>query len=129
MTLQQFLAHVNAGNRVVAESEMHLFMIELAIEAQRITTELNGTFKTAGEIRELMSQFTGKPVTETFGMFPPFTSDCGKNTTFGENVFINAGCRFQDQGGITISDNCRISHNVVIATLNHGLEPIRFLHG
>ena len=37
-------------------------------------------------------------------MFPPFYTDCGKNITVGKNVFINSGCRFQDQGGITIGD-------------------------
>ena len=35
-------------------------------------------------------------------MFPPFHTDCGKNTIVGERVFINMGCKFQDQGGITI---------------------------
>ena len=41
----------------------------------------------------------------------------------GENVFINACCHFQDHGGITIGDGCQIGHNVVFATLNHGLAP------
>ena len=38
-------------------------------------------------------------------------------------MFINSGCRFQDQGGITIGDNVLIGHNVVIATLNHNIQP------
>ena len=38
-------------------------------------------------------------------------------------MFINSGCRFQDQGGITIGDGALIGHNVVLATLNHGLKP------
>ena len=41
----------------------------------------------------------------------------------GERVFINAGCCFQDQGGIYIGDDCLIGHQVVIATLNHDLDP------
>lgn len=36
---------------------------------------------------------------------------------------INAGCCFQDQGGIFIGDDCLIGHQVVIATLNHDLAP------
>ena len=40
-------------------------------------------------------------------------------------MFINSGCRFQDQGGITIGDDCLIGHNVVLATLNHGFAPDR----
>ena len=39
------------------------------------------------------------------------------------NVFINAGCKFQDQGGITIGDRTFIGHNVVLATLDHDLDP------
>lgn len=41
----------------------------------------------------------------------------------GKNVFINSGCRFQDQGGITIGDGALIGHNVVLATLNHDFSP------
>jgi acetyltransferase-like isoleucine patch superfamily enzyme len=53
----------------------------------------------------------------------PFTPTAEKNITFGKNVFINAGCKFQDQGGITIGDGALIGHNVVLATLNHDMAP------
>ena len=56
-------------------------------------------------------------------MFPPFYTDCGKNITIGKNVFINMGCKFQDQGGIFIDDGALIGHNVVLATLNHDMNP------
>jgi acetyltransferase-like isoleucine patch superfamily enzyme len=56
-------------------------------------------------------------------LFPPFNTDCGKNLTIGKRVFINSGCKFQDQGGISISDDVLIGHNVVIATLNHSFDP------
>lgn len=56
-------------------------------------------------------------------LFPPFHTDCGKNITIGKNVFINMGCKFQDQGGIFIGDGSLIGHNVVIATLNHAMAP------
>jgi acetyltransferase-like isoleucine patch superfamily enzyme len=71
----------------------------------------------------LFSKITGKQVSKTFMMFPPFYTDFGKNITVGENVFINSGCRFQDQAGITIGDGALIGHNVVLATLNHGFQP------
>lgn len=41
----------------------------------------------------------------------------------GKNVFINSGCRFQNQGGITIGDGALIGHNAVLATLNHDINP------
>ena len=67
-------------------------------EALRITAELNGAYHTPEEIQDLFAQLTGKPVDRTFGLFPPFYTDCGKNITLGKHVFINSGCRFQDQG-------------------------------
>lgn len=38
-------------------------------------------------------------------------------------MFINSGCRFQDQGGISLGDDTLVGHNVVIASLNHHLDP------
>ena len=123
MTLDDFLAIMNSGKTVIGGSDAHLFMIQLADEAMRITAEINGRYHTQPELRVLMSELTGKPLDISFTLFPPFTTDCGKNTTFGKHVFVNAGCRFQDQGGITIGDACQIGHNVVMATLNHSLQP------
>jgi acetyltransferase-like isoleucine patch superfamily enzyme len=98
-------------------------MHSVSNEAMRITAELNNAYHEPEEIRTIMSKLIGKPVDESFGMFPPFYTDCGKNITLGKNVFINSGCRFQDQGGITIGDGALIGHNVVLATLNHDFAP------
>lgn len=111
------------GGRVVCGSPVHLKMSALSQDALKITAELNGSYHTPAEIRSLFSELTGREVDESFRMFPPFTTDCGKNITVGRDVFINAGCRFQDQGGITLADGALIGHNVVIATLNHDLSP------
>lgn len=123
MTLETFLDHVNKGLPIPGGSEIHMFMVGLAHEAMRVTAELNGAYHEPEEIRILMSKLTGKPVDDSFGMFPPFYTDCGKNITIGKNVFINSGCRFQDQGGISLGDGTLIGHNVVLATLNHELAP------
>ncbi|WP_367569335.1 DapH/DapD/GlmU-related protein [Lacrimispora sp.] len=123
MELKDFLDHLNHGLAVIGGSEAHLFMHKVSQEALQITTELNNTYHTPEEIRSIMSELIGKPVDESFAMFPPFYTDCGKNITIGKRVFINAGCKFQDQGGITIGDGSLIGHNVVIATLNHDLAP------
>ena len=123
MNLKGFLEHMNNGLPVTGGSEIHEFMVFLAHEAMRITAELNGSYHEPGEVRMLVSKLTGNLVDESFGMFPPFYTDCGKNITIGKGVFINSGCRFQDQGGIIIGDDVLIGHNVVLATLNHGYEP------
>jgi acetyltransferase-like isoleucine patch superfamily enzyme len=123
MDLNNFLAHINRGDPIPANSEIHQFMVSLAMEAMRITVELNTAYHEPEQIRSLFSKLAGRPVDETFMMFPPFYTDCGKNIHIGKNVFMNSGCRFQDQGGITIGDGSLVGHNVVMATLNHGLAP------
>lgn len=123
MELKQFLNHVNQGFPVEGGSPIHQYMSQLAQEAMRITAQLNNAYYEPEEIRALFSELTGKPVDASFRMFPPFYTDCGKNITVGKNVFINSGCRFQDQGGIYIDDGALIGHNVVLATLNHALDP------
>lgn len=75
------------------------------------------------ELAELMGKLIDKPVGANFGLFPPFYTDFGKNIHIGDNVFINAGCKFQDQGGIYIGDGAFIGHGVVLATLDHDLAP------
>ena len=40
-----------------------------------------------------------------------------------EEPFINAGCQFQDQGGIWIGDDVLMGPQTVISTLNHVLNP------
>ena len=94
-------------------------------EAQKLTMELNSQYHEPNEIRFLMREITGRPVPEGFGLFPPFYTDFGKNIVLGKNVFINAGCKFQDQGGIFIDDGALIGHGVVLATLDHDIDPAK----
>lgn len=123
MEINHFLEQLNRGTVVEGGSEVHLMMHAVSQEALKLTTELNSSYHPPEEIREIFSRLTGKPVDETFGLFPPFYTDCGKNMRLGKNVFINSGCRFQDQGGIIIGDGVLIGHNVVLATLNHDVDP------
>ena len=123
MDLQAFLAHLNSGKPVQGGSEAHLFMHSVSQEALKITAELNSSYHEPEELRALFSRLIGKPVDESFGLFPPFYTDCGKNIHIGKNVFINMGCKFQDQGGIFIGEGALIGHNVVLATLNHAKSP------
>lgn len=123
MDLNEFLEHLNSGEKVQGGSEVHQSMHGVSQEALRITAEINTGYHTPEELRALFSQLIGRPVDESFGMFPPFYTDCGKNIHIGKNVFFNMGCKFQDQGGIFIGDGALIGHNVVLATLNHAQSP------
>ena len=123
MDLAGFLEHLNSGKPVKGGSEAHQFMHGVSQEALRITAEINGSYHEPAQLRALFSELTGRPVDESFGLFPPFYTDCGKNIHIGKDVFINMGCKFQDQGGIFIEDGALIGHNVVLATLNHAASP------
>ncbi|MBM6665602.1 sugar O-acetyltransferase [Flavonifractor plautii] len=123
MDLAGFLDYLNSGKPVKGGSEAHQFMHGVSQEALRITAEINGSYHEPAQLRALFSELTGRPVDESFGLFPPFYTDCGKNIHIGKNVFINMGCKFQDQGGIFIGDGALIGHNVVLATLNHAASP------
>ena len=74
-------------------------------------------------MRALLSRLFGYEVDPTLRVFPPFYTDFGRNIRIGKGVFINACCHFQDHGGVTLGDGCQIGHNVVFATLDHGLAP------
>lgn len=78
MTVEEFRKYLNSGERVIAEGEVHKCMHKLSEDARRITAELNNSFHTKEEIQELFFGLIDKPVDNTFGLFPPFYTDCGK---------------------------------------------------
>lgn len=123
MNIEEFREAMARREYVDSDSGLLSMFHELAQEALKITAQINNGYHSPEEIRALFSELIGKKVPDTFCLFPPFYSDCGKNITIGDNVFINACCKFQDQGGITIGNNCLIGHNVTIATLNHDFAP------
>lgn len=119
--LNEFYEYMASG-KLVEEKMLKVFN-ELSQQALKVTMEINNKYHTPEEIVELFSKLTGKKVDKSFRLFPPFHTDCGKNITVGKNVFINACCKFQDQGGITIGNGVLIGHNVTLATLNHDERP------
>lgn len=123
MDTEKFLADLQDGAAVAGGSASHELMHLLAQEALRTTAELNGGYHTPEEIRGLFSKLIGKPVDESFSLFPPFYTECGRNIHVGKRVFINCCCHFQDQGGIVIGDDALIGSQVVLATVNHGQHP------
>lgn len=123
MELNELLEYFNTSDTIGEDTEKIELMRSYCREAQKITMEINTKYHEPEELRELFSRLIGKTVDEGFGLFPPFYTDFGKNITIGRNVFINADCKFQDQGGITIGDGALIGHGVVLATLNHDMDP------
>lgn len=123
MNTAEFREQMKKQTYIVANSEMHLHMHEMAQRARKITVQMNNEYRTPDEIRELFSELIGQQVDKGFGLFPPFNADYGQNIKVGKNVFINSGCCFQDQGGIEIGDDALIGQQVVIVTINHDFIP------
>ena len=125
MTTQEFNAQLQRDNHIAAGSPVHEFMHKAADEARKTTASINGAYHTDEELRALMSRLVGYRVDDGFRLFPPVYTDFGKNIKIGKDVFVNSGCCFQDQGGVTLGDGCLVGHNVVFATLDHDKRPGR----
>lgn len=125
MNYEEFFESIQRCNYIETGSEYHLVMHELSEHAQNVTMKINSQINTQTQMTMLLSELTGREVDSSVRVFPPFYSDCGMNIHFGKNVFINSGCKFQDQGGIYIGDGALIGHNAVLATINHDEAPAK----
>ncbi len=91
-------------------------------QTRSLVAELNGRYHTPDEITSLLSDIWGQETVEV-RMFPPFYTAFGKLTKVGKGVFINFGCTFLDQGGITIEDGVFIAPDVKLLTEGHPEDP------
>lgn len=122
-TLTALLEHLNEGKPVLGNTPEFLAMDYYSDQARRVLGSMNSGYHPPEQVVMFMSELMGRPAPENLRIFLPFYTDFGKNIHLGERVFINSCCCFQDQGGIYIGDECLIGHQVVIATINHGLAP------
>lgn len=124
MKLEELLSWFDNGGAFGEDPEVVLSMRAYIQENRRLLFEMNNVWhEDENEITELFTRITAKPVGEGVRIETPFYTDFGKNIAVGNNVFINAGCKFQDQGGIVIGDGTFIGHNTVLATLDHDIDP------
>lgn len=91
---------------------------------RRLVGELNTGYHTPNEVRALLERIWGQPLDASVRMFPPFYTAFGKTTRVGKEVFINFGCTFLDQGGITLEDGVFIGPGAKILTEHHPEEPV-----
>lgn len=120
MTLPQLMEYLESAKDLQVGTVPYETMAHYSEEARKILGQMNTGYHSPEQIRMFMAELVGNPVPDTLKIFPPFYSDFGKNIHFGENVFVNSCCCFQDQGKITIGNNTLIGHQVIIATINHG---------
>ena len=98
-------------------------IIETIKATQRLVAQLNSGVYSEEEVRDFLSQITGRKVDSNLWLIPPFYTDFGRNIRFGKNVFVNSACTFMDRGGITIDDEVFIAPKVNLITINHDINP------
>lgn len=121
--LQELLNHLNEGKPLIEGNEFEATMQKVAIDTQKRLAEINHTYRDDEEMRKGVEEIIEHPIPASVRIRQPVYMDFGKNITFGENVFVNASCHFQDQGGIKIGNNVLIGHQTVLASLDHDLHP------
>ena len=129
MTIQEFRDYMASGKPVVGGGDVHMMFHQLSQEALKITAEINGKYHTPEQLLDLLEQLWGREVPKTVGMFPPFHTDCGKNTVIGErpanrqsmsyapihigkNVWIGANATVL--AGVTIGDGAVVAAGAVV---------------
>ncbi|WP_055046095.1 DapH/DapD/GlmU-related protein [Devosia sp. A16] len=105
-------------------------MFENLRRAVRLSARLSEIgFDDLEGLRAAFSELIGKPLDKRFMLIPPFSTDCGLNTTIGSNVFINQGCHFMDMGGISIGDDVMIGPKVNLVSAGHPTDPCERRNG
>lgn len=94
MSVDDLLEALDRGDTITGGSPLHEVMHATSQEALRIAAELNSAYREPDDVRALLARLTGREINESVTLFPPFTSDFGRNIRLGERVFINSGCRF-----------------------------------
>lgn len=113
------------GEILTASSPEFALMCKISTKTRKELAKLNSKWYNDTKLQELFAKITKTTINKTLRLTLPFYSDFGRNIHLGKNVFINACCHFQDQGGIFIGDNALIGYACVFATLNHDFEPAK----
>jgi acetyltransferase-like isoleucine patch superfamily enzyme len=97
---------------------------EIVFRTIKLSAALNDSTDVE-QIRERLSEITGREIDKTTTVFVPFYTNFGQHIKLGKNVFINHACTFLDMGGITIEDDVQIGPKVNLITENHPLDPTK----
>lgn len=98
MEIEKFLEDLKSGKAITGGSHEHEMMHYLAEDAMLKTAQLNNSYHDAKIRRQLFSEIIGKPVDDTFAIFPPFYSECGKNIYVGKMFLLIAVVIFKTMG-------------------------------
>lgn len=121
--MNHVIERMRRGERITESDPDFPRLCEEVETTRRLVGELNTGYHSPDGVRTLLEQIWGQPLDASVRMFPPFYTAFGKLTRVGKEVFINFGCTFLDQGGITIEEGVFIGPGAKIITEHHPEEP------
>lgn len=121
--MNDVIERMRRGERITEDDPAFPRLCEEVENTRRLVGELNTGYHSPDEVRALLERIWGQPLDASVRMFPPFYTAFGKTTRVGRDVFVNFGCTFLDQGGITIEDGVFIGPGARILTEHHPEEP------
>lgn len=117
------IERMRRGERITEEDPDFGALCAEVEKTRALVAELNAGYHSPDGVRALLERIWGQPLDASVRMFPPFYTAFGKRTRIGRDVFVNFGCTFLDQGGITLEDGVFVGPGVKILTENHPEEP------
>ena len=121
--MNDIIERMRSGKRITETDADFPRLCEEVEKTRQLVGELNTGYHSPDEVRALLERIWGQPLDNSVRMFPPFYTAFGKTTRVGKEVFINFGCTFLDQGGITIEDGVFIGPEAKILTEGHPEQP------
>lgn len=122
-SVNKVIERMRNGERI-SETDADFPLLRGVVEnTRRLVGELNAGYHSPDEVRRLLENIWEQTLDPSVRMFPPFYTAFGKLTHVGREVFINFGCTFLDQGGITLEDGVFLGPGVKIVTENHPEAP------
>jgi len=121
--MNDIIERMRSGERITETDSDFPSLCEEVEKTRRFVGELNTGYHSPDEVRILLERIWGQPLDASVRMFPPFYTAFGKTTRVGKEVFINFGCTFLDQGGITLEDGVFIGPGAKILTEGHPEQP------
>ncbi len=121
--MTDIIERMRSGKRITETDADFPRLCEEVENTRRLVGELNTGYHSSDEVRALLERIWGQPLDTSVRMFPPFYTAFGKTTRVGKEVFINFGCTFLDQGGITIEDGVFIGPEAKILSEGHPEQP------
>ena len=121
--MNDIIERMRSGERISETDPDFPRLCEEIENTRQLVGELNRRYHSPDEVRALLERIWGQTLDASVRMFPPFYTAFGKTTRVGKEVFINFGCTFLDQGGITLEDGVFIGPEAKILTEAHPEQP------